>query len=154
MNILFVCTGNTCRSPMCEGFFRKLIRDAKRTDLQCESAGLAAFPASPASSNAVEVMKQAGIDLSGHRASGLTAERIEKADRIIVMTASHKAAILNRCPEARSKVFLLGEFASGPSKGDIADPFGGNTGVYQECFREMKSALENLFLDLSDHKKQ
>lgn len=153
MNILFVCTGNTCRSPMCEGFFRKLIRDAKRTDLQCESAGLAAFPASPASSNAVEVMKQAGIDLSRHRASGLTAERIEKADRIIVMTASHKAAILKRCPEARPKVFLLGEFASGPS-GDIADPFGGNTEVYQECFREMKSALENLFLDLSDHKKQ
>ena len=150
MNILFVCTGNTCRSPMCEGFFRKLIRDAKRTDLQCESAGLSAFPASP---NAVEVMKQAGVDLSGHRASGLTAERIEKADRIIVMTASHKAAILRRCPEARSKVFLLGEFASGPS-GDIADPFGGNTEVYQECFREMKSALENLFLDLSNHKKQ
>lgn len=150
MNILFVCTGNTCRSPMCEGFFRKLVRDAKTTDLHCQSAGISACAGAPASPNAEEVMKTFGVDLSGHRAAALSARLVAEADRIVAMTESHRRAILAQYPDAGKKLFLLNEFHSDPSvPRDVADPFGGNAEVYRKCFGEMKGALENLFLDLS-----
>ncbi len=81
-NILFVCTGNTCRSPMAEAFCKQLIQEKGFKELSCSSAGLAAYPGSPASEFSIKVMGEVGIDLSGHRSQPLNAEMVAQADEI------------------------------------------------------------------------
>lgn len=154
MNILFVCTGNTCRSPMCEGFFRKLIQDAHAGGIRCKSAGTCTCDGLPVSRNALTVMKSAGIDLANHRSSQISEQLIAEADLIVVMTASHRAAVLAQYPEVRSKTVLLSDFRSGTGgHADIADPYGGSETVYRNCFEEMKEPLQNLLLDTLKQQK-
>ena len=154
MNILFVCTGNTCRSPMCEGFFRKLIQDAHAGGIRCKSAGTCTCDGLPVSRNALTVMKSAGIDLANHRSSQISEQLIAEADLIVVMTASHRAAVRATYPEVRSKTVLLSDFRSGTGgHADIADPYGGSEAVYRNCFEEMKEPLQNLLLDTLKQQK-
>ncbi|MGN0871451.1 MAG: low molecular weight protein arginine phosphatase [Victivallales bacterium] len=147
MNLLFVCTGNTCRSPMCEGYLKSLCAKADRTDLSVSSAGLFAGGGQPASANAVQTMRKYGIDLSGFRNRQLTKQMIADAGLIVAMTRSHRIRIGGIEPQALKKTRLLLEYADRPGA-DVADPFGGSVDVYGDCFSEMKSALDNLFLDL------
>ena len=148
MKVLFLCTGNTCRSPMAEAYFRRLIERSGRKDLECGSAGICASQHSPASRNAVAVMKANGIDLSKHRSRLFTETLAKDADLIVAMTSGHLSSALALFPEISGKIRTLA-----PS-GDIADPFGGDEKVYQTCFEEMKGHLENLFLDLISHKNK
>jgi protein-tyrosine-phosphatase len=147
MKIIFVCTGNTCRSPMCDGYFKKLCHEAKRHDITVESAGTAAWDGGGASRNSVAVMKSNGVDLNNFASSRLTPERINTADILICMTHSHRAYIGQINPEALKKTYLLLDFNS-TSGNDISDPFGGPRELYSLCFDDMKQALENLFLDI------
>lgn len=147
MRILFVCTGNTCRSPMCEAYFKKLCDEAGRDDIIVESAGTFGGDGCGASRNSVEVMAAHGIDLSEFKSSSLNRSRIKKADLIIALTAGHRMQILQILPEAVKKTRLLMEF-SNQGAGDVADPYGGDRDLYMMCFEEMKKALDNLFLDL------
>lgn len=130
MNVLFVCTGNTCRSPMAEGYL--LSKDFK--NVNAVSRGIAA-DGSPVCENARKVMLEAGIDISGHISKRLSPEDTEKADRIICFSPSHKALLCEICKESE-KIFVLG--------GGVGDPYGGDTEVYRSCRNEIFSALDRL----------
>ena len=146
---LFVCTGNTCRSPMAEALFRRLL--AKRLQCQDEelmdrgfnviSAGLAAGNGSPASHEAVNVLSEAGIDLRNHESQAVTERLLLHADHVLTMTRGHRQAILNAYPDLISRVRLLS-----PDYSDISDPYGGGFDEYSAC----KLSIEQSLLALID----
>ena len=129
MNILFVCTGNTCRSPMAEGYLKSL----GIPDISVKSGGLAA-DGSPVSENAKAVCLEKGIDISEHISKQLTKEDIDWADRIICMSETHKAYLERHASE---KLSVLG--------GGISDPFICGIEVYRACRDEIFSAIDELF---------
>lgn len=148
MNVLFVCTGNTCRSPMCEAYFNDLCAKANRRDIRAKSCGIYADSSMPASAQSTATMCRYGIDLSGHKSTPASQELIDWADIIIAMTRSHKFSVAAISKDAAGKTRLLLEYADRKDS-DVADPFGGSTELYTHCFEEMKGALDNLFLDIS-----
>ncbi len=135
MNILFVCTGNTCRSAMAAALFNKIAIE-KNLDVRIESAGLFANDGQPASNEAIIVMKKYDIDLLGHHSQSINTELIEKSDLILTMTAAHKMVLE---PSKQGKTFTLCEYA-GIDK-DIDDPYGGDVSEYEECAKELYDAL-------------
>lgn len=110
MRVLFVCTGNTCRSPMAEGLFRRLAREAG-LDVEVKSAGIAAVPGSNFAKHAQTVLKERKADFEGSSTS-LTPELLAWADVVLVMTAGHKQALLSRSPEHIDKIHLLKEYVN------------------------------------------
>jgi protein-tyrosine phosphatase len=145
MKILFVCTGNTCRSPMAAAYFSRLCKNAERDDVIVRSAGTFAGNGVPASGNAVKVMRDYGIDLENHRSKVLTRELLEDTDHVFTMTEGHRLQVMSIYPQAGEKTRLLMDFYDG---GDVADPFGGSYDLYKDCFEQMKAALDSLFEQL------
>ena len=143
MNILFVCTGNTCRSSMAEGLFRHMIiENGLEDEINVESAGVYALSGESASNQAIEAMRKQSIDISNHRSRQLTKEMIENADLILTMTNSHKKAILSMDNRAREKTYTLTEYAYGEGRNtDIMDPYGAPVQVYEKSLIEIKNAL-------------
>ena len=107
-NVLVVCVGNICRSPMAQAMLQHALQD--KTDVAVESAGLGALAGHPASEHSVALMKERGIDISGHRARQLTPEMIAGSDLILVMEQGHRRAIDSVEPAARGKIYRLGEW--------------------------------------------
>lgn len=141
-NILFVCTGNTCRSPMAEALFR---HHEENNEWTARSAGLYADSGSPASTHAIAVLNEQGIDLKKHRSSPLTHELIQQADLIVTMTEGHRSALLQIQPDIANKVCLLKSFESSMVSPDITDPFGGSLTDYKIIRDEIDLALSELF---------
>lgn len=135
MNILFVCTGNTCRSPMAAALFNKIAIE-RNLDVRIESAGVFANDGEGASAEAIVVMKEYDIDLLGHHSQTINAELIEKSDLILTMTAAHKM-LLDRY--ADDKTYTICEFAG--IDGDIPDPFGSDVDEYKMCADKLYAAL-------------
>ena len=151
-NVLFVCTGNTCRSPMAEAWLRHLC-EQDGLDWTVGSAGLDAYAGDEASLHAQEVIRDAGGDLSHHAARRLTAYLADEADLIAVMTASHCRRLIAEVPEAADKTFLLMHFSRINPDSDVPDPFMGSREAYQQCFLTIKEAVENLKNSLIENKQ-
>ncbi len=132
---------------MCEGYFKRLCRDAGLEGVEARSAGVFAGAGAPASPSAIAAMSAYGVDISGHRSAQMDKPMIEEADLILAMTSGHRAHIGAKSPAALAKTRLLMDYAE-QARTDVADPFGGDPAAYSSCFEEMKPALENLFLEI------
>lgn len=142
MRILFVCSGNTCRSPLAEAIAGRLAGEHGRTDVAVSSAGTNAWDGSPASDGALLIGIERGLDLSGHRARRLTRELIDESDLILVMSESHLARVKEIAPDANAH--LLTGFASDSDRGQIEDPFGGDLSAYRETCDDLERELAGL----------
>jgi len=139
--ILFVCTGNVCRSPMAAGLFRAHAqRNGDGDWLVAESAGTWAWAGDAASANAIATMAERGIDLSNHRARAITKEMMARAAVVLVMERGHLEALAVEFPEHRRKIHLMSEL--GGRVFDIADPFRGTLAEYQDCAQELQDLIE------------
>lgn len=137
--VLFICTGNTCRSPMAEA----LLKSKNSRNIEVKSAGVFASDGSPASNHTKQVLFEKGIACN-HASSMLTDGLVEWADIILAMTESHKYAVLDRFAKARGKVFTLAEFA-GKGEYDISDPFGGNVEIYRETLAQLEEMVDAVY---------
>lgn len=148
--LLFVCSGNTCRSPMAEACFKVLAEAHGLTDIEIRSAGTGAMRGMPASYQACEAVKDIGGDLSVFRSTPLSSELVNSSDLIIAMTSGHRAEIIRRYPMAADKVRLLLEFAGQPGT-SVSDPFGGSLDLYRFTLSAMMPALNNLADKILNH---
>ncbi|TWT63533.1 low molecular weight protein arginine phosphatase [Rubinisphaera italica] len=134
--ILFVCTGNTCRSPMAEAIFRSMLAERLNCDtaelagqgIEIASAGIAADYGHSASPEAVQLLADEGIDLSSHQSQPLTESLLERSERVYTLTNHHREIIITHRPELRDRVQVLGQDGR-----DIPDPIGGDVAVYRQC---------------------
>lgn len=144
--VLFVCTGNTCRSPMAKALARQW--QGGNPEWEVDSAGASAVPGQRASEGAIRVMEEKKLDLSGHRSQPLTQALIDAADLVVVMTDSHKSSVLHRFPGAAGRVVLLNEFNARHPGEDVPDPFGMKTEVYRAIRDEIEAAMPELMMHL------
>ena len=147
--ILFVCTGNVCRSPMAEGLFRHAVKG--RGDFRAFSAGVGAIEGQPPSGYAVQALQELGVDISAHRSRMLTADAVNQADYIFGMTHGHVDAINLLYPQATEKTFLLREFDETLDifEKDIPDPIGGSYEIYLDSRDQIEQGIASMlkFID-------
>ncbi|MCX7785588.1 MAG: low molecular weight protein arginine phosphatase [candidate division WOR-3 bacterium] len=147
--ILFVCTGNSCRSPMAKGIFDKLLeksRAIKKSEINILtlSAGTNATKGNVPSEFAQQAVKKYGVDIRHHLSYPLTKERIDLADLILVMENKHKDRVLELVPLAKNRTFLITEYVGEESK-EIPDPFGGPLEKFQEVADLLYELLQKVY---------
>lgn len=134
MTITFICTGNTCRSAMAEGICKSMLGDRNIKNITCRSCGLAAFTGDSASPNAVEAVKEMGVDISAHRSTAINQYIIDETDVAVCMTQRHKAALMSVKPKCTVLV---------PNP-EVSDPYGGSVDVYRKCAGELEKYIGRL----------
>jgi len=144
MRILFLCTGNTCRSPMAEVIARGKVTEVGVTDVEIRSAGSCAIPGLPASEGALRAADRHCLDLTGHLSTPLDPELVECADLILAMSDSHLEAA--RTLGSTGREILLTEFGTGvgraPESRSVPDPIGGGDEVYEQTFTTLERLID------------
>jgi protein-tyrosine phosphatase len=149
--ITVVCTGNTCRSPMAELLFKKrlaerlhcTVDELEERGVTVVSAGLAAMTGGAAAENAIEVMREHGLDLSAHESQPLSDRMVRYSDLLLTMTRGHRDAILNQWPDARDRTFTIAR-----DRGDVSDPIGGPLELYKRCARQIDALVQEWVQDV------
>lgn len=155
--VLFLCTGNTCRSPMAQVMLQQMLADQGigEEEMKVTSAGLYAGNGDTASPQAVQVMKKRGLSLDSHRSRRLTPGMINEADLILGMTEEHKQAVMMLDAAAADKVFSLGEYASKPGEKSwrqVPDPFGQSVEVYEQTAKALEFLLTQVVKKLKEER--
>ena len=148
-SVLFVCTGNSCRSIMAEGLLKKYLKDRGRDGISVRSAGTGTLGAQPPMKETIKVMKAEGVDVSGCMSQRLNLELVKEADLILVMEEHHKDRVKRWDEEAASKTYLLKEFGAAtgpkdPSKLEVGDPIGKSPEYYIACAKEIRNEIERI----------
>lgn len=144
--ILFVCTGNSCRSVMAEGLLRHLLREKGRSAVQVISAGTNTMPGMGPTPETIEVMQAEGVDVTAHQSQQLTPDLVQRADVIFCMEDFHRDQILSVHPEDESKVHLLRTFRNTRPEPDpnVSDPIGRPRRVYETCLATIKEGVQRV----------
>lgn len=139
VNIYFVCTGNTCRSPMAEA----ILKSKKLDNVSVRSAGIYAMEGGEMSGNAKEALDKEGI-FHNHISHSVTPEDLQWADLVLTMTAAHREFILQRFPNYVDKIYTLKQYVTPYSSQDVSDPYGGDLPIYIQTYQELNKYLDVL----------
>jgi protein-tyrosine-phosphatase len=136
--VLFVCTGNLCRSPIAEGILRTALAGRKITGIEAASAGIMASEGREPEPFAVSISRQNGVDISQHRSAMLTRTLLDDADLVLTMEKMHYLYVRGMIPMERDRVFLLASFGRKGVEGEIDDPISKDIEAYEDCFAILK----------------
>lgn len=147
MKIMFICTGNICRSAMAHWLMEKKLQDVGREDIEVYSCGIFAETGDGSTYNAIETMKEYDVDLAKHRATNIRNSEIEKMDLILCATQSHKFTVMQMYPNLKDKVYTMKEYVQDERNKediDIKDPWGYDIEIYRFCAAEIDKCLDRL----------
>lgn len=151
MNIMFICTGNICRSAMAHLMLQKRLTDLNKEDIKVFSCGISADDGDGVTYNTIEVLKEYDIDGRMHRATNIRNSNIEKMDLILCATKSHKNTVIRMYPQMEDKVFTMKEYCGyleNKGETDILDPWGYDIKVFRKCAEDISICIELLLQKL------
>lgn len=151
MKIMFICTGNTCRSAMADGLAKKIIKE-KNLNIEVYSAGIFAQTGEHASYNSIAIMKEYDVDIVLHKATSVDESKIKEMDLILCATKNHKAELQARYNDLKDRIFTMKEYAGIDNDGtdmDIKDPWGYNINTFRACAAEISICVEKIIEKIS-----
>ena len=145
MKIMFICTGNICRSAMAHRMLEKRLKDIKNSEIEVYSCGIYAENGDGSTYNAINVMKDYDVDLSTHRATNINNSKIEEMDLILCATNTHKQEVIYMYPKLKEKVFTMKEYINKNTEDlNIKDPWGYDSYVYERCAEEINEVIDSI----------
>lgn len=152
MKIIFVCTGNTCRSPMAEALLVEKLKDGNM-DAEVDSCGTSVYQSESINPKAVQALRTVGISYFEHQSRQLDKTDIQSADLVLTMTQQQKFSIVKAYADYKYKVFTISEYTR-DSKDDVTDPYGKSQIFYNFCVNELKQLVEELYEILKEQMEQ